>query len=117
MLKHCCDPLRLSTARETALRALWGTDEYLDTTGMVEVGTMQLAACEVSVTAREAGKPCRSIIVAQLAATVPLDCSCQEFQQARITILLVSVTHRPGSAFSSCAASRFAVRLSASTSR
>jgi hypothetical protein len=26
--------LRMSTARETALRALWGTDEFLDTTGL-----------------------------------------------------------------------------------
>ncbi len=26
--------MRLSSARETALRALWGTDEFLDTAGL-----------------------------------------------------------------------------------
>ena len=28
--------MRMSSARETALRALWGTDEFLDTTGSME---------------------------------------------------------------------------------
>lgn len=29
--------LRMSSPRETALRALWGTDEFLDTTGCTSI--------------------------------------------------------------------------------
>ena len=39
-----CSGVRMSSARETALRALWGTDEFLDSTGYVRPSSPLSAA-------------------------------------------------------------------------